>query len=389
MKKIIDFLLIFSLAFLIASIFFNSDTDVLDGNFIVESTQKKYNIPNIPKLKFTNKTWESISFLPCTDIIIKSNGDKISTNFKNCTELALGSGESKDYLLESDSKIFEQLGQFNVDINIGEKEYTTQFEMKHRGTLGQLFIYIFYAPIYNLMAYILTHTAYSLWFAIILLTIIVRIFLIYPQHKMLLNQKKMQGIQPKIKAIQEKHKWNQAVLGQELLWLYKKEWVSPLGSCGLLLIQMPILIVIYHVIQSITNPSNYFYVYSFLQNFSIEKINSLFYWIDLLDSWWVVGLVLAWVVWILQFLQVKLSLAKNKKQTAKWEIIEKKKDSNDFASIMPDPEMMNKFMLYGMPAMVAVFTYFFFAWLGLYWWMTTIFMIFQQLLINKISKKSS
>jgi membrane protein insertase Oxa1/YidC/SpoIIIJ len=29
--------------------------------------------------------------------------------------------------------------------------------------------------------------------------------------------------------------------------------------------------------------------------------------------------------------------------------------------MMPDPEMMNKFMLYGMPTMVAVFTYTLFA----------------------------
>jgi len=56
------------------------------------------------------------------------------------------------------------------------------------------------------MAYILTHVGYSLGFAIILVTIIVRLLLVYPQHRMLLNQKKMQVIQPKIKAIQEKHK---------------------------------------------------------------------------------------------------------------------------------------------------------------------------------------
>lgn len=115
----------------------------------------------------------------------------------------------------------------------------------------------------------------------------------------------------------------------------------------------------------------------------------MFYGIDLLKSWGIVWIVLAITVWVLQFFQVKLSLAKNKKETAKWEVIEKKKDSNDFSSVMPDPEMMNKFMLYGMPGMVACFTYFFFAWLWLYWWMTTVFMIFQQLIINKISKKSS
>jgi membrane protein insertase Oxa1/YidC/SpoIIIJ len=54
---------------------------------------------------------------------------------------------------------------------------------------------------------------------------------------------------------------------------------------------------------------------------------------------------------------------------------------------MPDPEMMNKFMLYGMPVMVAVFTYTLVAWVGLYWGMSTLFMIVQQLIVNKILKK--
>ncbi len=55
--------------------------------------------------------------------------------------------------------------------------------------------------------------------------------------------------------------------------------------------------------------------------------------------------------------------------------------------MMPDPEMMNKFMLYGMPAMVAVFTFTLFAGVGLYWGMSTIFAIFQQLFVNKTVKK--
>jgi len=69
-------------------------------------------------------------------------------------------------------------------------------------------------------------------------------------------------------------------------------------------------------------------------------------------------------------------------------VLEKKKGEEGFASMMPDPEMMNKFMLYGMPAMVTVFTFSFFAGLGLYWGISTTFMIFQQLVVNKIIKKN-
>ena len=50
----------------------------------------------------------------------------------------------------------------------------------------------------------------------------------------------------------------------KLMELYKKEKVNPMGSCGFLLIQMPILLVIYNIILSIKDPSNFFYTYSFL-----------------------------------------------------------------------------------------------------------------------------
>ncbi len=56
-----------------------------------------------------------------------------------------------------------------------------------------------------------------------------------------------------------------------------------------------------------------------------------------------------------------MSLANNKPVAKKDVVLEKKKDAKDYSSMMPDPEVMNKFMLYGMPAMVAVFTYTLFA----------------------------
>ena len=125
----------------------------------------------------------------------------------------------------------------------------------------------------------------------------------------MVSQRKMQAIQPKIKEIQNKHKWNHQVLGKELMDLYKKEKVNPMWSCGLLLIQMPILIVIYHIIISIQDPVNTFYLYGFLSDYNLSNLLSNFYWLDLLAVWWMAGLILAVLVWVVQFIQVKLSLS--------------------------------------------------------------------------------
>ena len=111
-----------------------------------------------------------------------------------------------------------------------------------------------------------------------------RIILLFPQHKMMVSQRKLQAIQPKIKKLQAEFKGKQQELGLALMKLYKEEKVNPLGSCGFLLIQMPIIIVLYQIIINITSIRNEFYLYSFLPEFHISQINYNFFGIDLLQA---------------------------------------------------------------------------------------------------------
>ena len=199
----------------------------------------------------------------------------------------------------------------------------------------------------------------------------------------MLSQKKLQAIQPKIKEIQQKYKWQQQVLGMKLMELYKAEKVNPMGSIGFLLIQMPILLVMYNIILHIKDPSNFYYLYEALSRFDLQTVSYNFFGLELLESWGVKGAILAISVWIVQFIQIKLSLANKKNDEKKGVVLEKKKGDAGYNQFMPDPNMMNKFMLYGMPAMVVVFTYHLFAWVGLYWGISTLIMLFQQLIVNK------
>jgi YidC/Oxa1 family membrane protein insertase len=101
---------------------------------------------------------------------------------------------------------------------------------------------------------------------------------------MMISQKKLQAIQPKIKKIQEENKGNQQAIGQKLMELYKTEKVNPMGSCGFLIIQMPILLVIYNIILSIKDPSNFFHIYDFQSNFNLSEVNYEFFGINLLEA---------------------------------------------------------------------------------------------------------
>lgn len=79
---------------------------------------------------------------------------------------------------------------------------------------------------------------------------------------------------------------------------------------------------------------------------------------------------------------------KNATKKEKGEVVlEKKQGEEGYNSMMPDPEMMNKFMLFGMPVMVGIFTFTLPAGIGVYWGVSTCFAIFQQLFVNKIIKK--
>lgn len=363
------------------------DTSTL-SNIVSLHTQKSYTIPASVKVEVKNDTALSFSFDTCDDFVVKKDSQKISPS--ECREVEVASWETYVLDLSNDFFSFDQEWIYYAELNYWETEVKSHFSVKNRGIIGRIFIFFFYAPIYNLMAFLLEISNYSLGWAIILITIIIRGVLLVPQHKMMMAQWRMQQIQPKIKEIQEKYKWNHQMLGMELMKLYKEEWVSPLGSCGMLLIQMPILIVIYHVILGIQDPSNTYYLYSFMGNYHMEEIQPIFYGVDLFGTWGLNWLILAITIWVLQWTQIKLSLYFKEKTTPSQKgkvVLEKKKDATDYSSLMPDPDMLNKFMLWGMPIMIAVVTYTFFAWLGLYWWVGTLFMILQQLFINKILKK--
>ena len=59
----------------------------------------------------------------------------------------------------------------------------------------------------------------------------------------------MQLIQPKMKAIQEKYGDDRERAGQEMMNLYREEGVNPAASCLPVLLQMPIFLALFRVLD--------------------------------------------------------------------------------------------------------------------------------------------
>lgn len=129
-------------------------------------------------------------------------------------------------------------------------------------------------PIFNLLTVIYSVMPWSdFGLALIVFTILMR-FAMYPLIKRQLHQTKvMRKLQPKLKQIKKNANGNRQVEAMQMMELYKKYGVSPFRSIGMLLIQLPIYIGLYHAIQIFTLHREQIakFTYDFLESFGPIK----------------------------------------------------------------------------------------------------------------------
>ncbi|GGK33731.1 membrane protein insertase MisCA [Caldalkalibacillus thermarum] len=85
--------------------------------------------------------------------------------------------------------------------------------------------------------------------AIVIVTVLIRLLTLPLMVKQLKTSKVMQALQPEMVKLREKYQKDQQRLQQEMLKLFQKHNVNPLAGCLPVLIQMPILIAFYHAIM--------------------------------------------------------------------------------------------------------------------------------------------
>lgn len=108
--------------------------------------------------------------------------------------------------------------------------------------------------------------------AIILFTAVIKLILLPLQIKSQKSMKKQQMIQPIIAQLQQKYANDKEKLQTEMMKVYKENNVSMAGGCLPTLIQFPILIGLYQVIQK---PLSYLINLDFSAPDVIEKIHSV------------------------------------------------------------------------------------------------------------------
>lgn len=179
----------------------------------------------------------------------------------------------------------------------------------------------------------------------------------------------MRAHQGEMKEIQERYKDDRNAQAQALMQFYKERGVNPMSGCLPLLIQLPILIILYRVFITGLNVIRPDLLYSFTPH--LATINSHLFGINLAvpDKLFILPLLAAG----LQFVQARNMQALNPISN----------NANDPAA------MMGKQMMFLGPIMTFVIAFRLPAGLSLYWVTTTLFGYLQQLYVSKTYKSPS
>jgi YidC/Oxa1 family membrane protein insertase len=215
------------------------------------------------------------------------------------------------------------------------------------------------------MLLVLVVPNHNVGLAIIALTVIIRIILLPSSLNASRQQRHMQLLQPQLSALQEKYKGDKQKQAEVLAQFYKDNKVNPLGSCLPLLIQLPILIVLYQVFIHGLDMSRFSLLYSWVPRPS--SIQTMFLGLNLAKP---DRFILPVIAGLLQFYQGYQIQPKTE------------------AGKQPEmAQMVSKQMLYMMPLFTILIAGRFPAALPLYWIITTLFAIGQQWWINRENPK--
>jgi YidC/Oxa1 family membrane protein insertase len=109
-------------------------------------------------------------------------------------------------------------------------------------------------PLFLVLNWLNDKLAHNYGWAIVLLTILINFVILPMRLKSMKSMKKMQTLQPQIAAINAKYKNvglrdpRKAQQNQEVMELYKKHNVSPMGGCLPMLLQIPVFFGFYKVL---------------------------------------------------------------------------------------------------------------------------------------------
>ncbi len=88
--------------------------------------------------------------------------------------------------------------------------------------------------------------------SIVLLTLLVMVVLMPLTLRATKSTIKMQQVQPELKRIQKEFKGDREEMNREMMALYQREGINPVGGCIPMLAQLPVFLVLFNVLRGLT-----------------------------------------------------------------------------------------------------------------------------------------
>jgi YidC/Oxa1 family membrane protein insertase len=141
------------------------------------------------------------------------------------------------------------VGEYAVDFYAGPKDQAVLKGLSEYLdlTMDYGFLWMLAKPLFAALQFIYDLVGNWGW-AIILLTILIKIILYPLSATSLKSMAKMRTLQPEMLRIKELYGDDRQKAGQEQMAMFKKHKVNPLGGCFPMLLQMPVFIALYWVL---------------------------------------------------------------------------------------------------------------------------------------------
>ena len=224
-----------------------------------------------------------------------------------------------------------------------------------------------YDPLYNGLVFLIDiMPGHEVGWAVVILTLLVKILLYPLAKKAVLTQKAMTAVEEEVKVLREKYKDNKEEQARKLMALYKERGISPFASFFTLLLQIPIILALYFVFASGLPEIMTERLYSFVSvPGSVDMIFLGFF--DMAAKSWPLALLAG----LSQFIHAYISVPHPKKPTGTPSFQE------DFA------RSMSIQVKYVFPVIIVFVAHSLAAAVALYWAAGNVFSIAQEFLIRR------
>jgi YidC/Oxa1 family membrane protein insertase len=232
---------------------------------------------------------------------------------------------------------------------------------------------VFYQPIYNILIFIIDNITFGdVGFAIILVTIIVKLILSPLTRKSIRSQILMKRMEPEIKQIKKDFP-NKEEQAKKTFELYKKYGTNPFSGCLVVILQLPVIFALYYVFYNGISIKEDL-IYPFIQTPTILHTNFLG-----LVEMGSKSIFLGIFAGITQFIQGYFSLPMKSKKV---EIVKEVSDNTEsFQDQLSKSMQMN--VKYILPVFIAFVAWKISAAVALYWIVSNIFTIVQEWYIRR------